>query len=430
MFSKLLKTFTLATFALTLSAVTAFAGVTVSSPAPGATVASPAHFIASASSVNPVTSMTVYVDGTNKYQLYSNHLDTYIALPAGGHSVVVQAWDSTGAVLKSAETINVSGTSTVASASTTGVTISAPANGSSNGSPVHFVASASASRAIGAMRIYVDNNDVFDAGSNHLDTYVSLGGGTHYVVIQAWDVSGAVYKASQTISVGGTATTTSSSSAPSGAKTFTDIDQMGGWENCDSCAALGANGPTNPHTITQGVSNPSMDGKAAQFWIGGNTPYADALWWKQLGGNDGTSHFIYDLYFYVKDNTAQALEFDANQGFGSKRYIMGTECGLNGSKQWDVWNAATGHWMPTGIPCASVPAYTWNHLTEEFARVNGQVQFISITLNGKKSYVNKYSNPQPIPSNVHELNVAVQIDMNSKAQAESMWVDKITLSAW
>jgi hypothetical protein len=217
MFSKLLKTFTLATFALTLSAVTAFAGVTVSSPAPGATVASPAHFIASASSVNPVTSMTVYVDGTNKYQLYSNHLDTYIALPAGGHSVVVQAWDSTGAVLKSAETINVSGTSTVASASTTGVTISAPANGSSNGSPVHFVASASASRAIGAMRIYVDNNDVFDAGSNHLDTYVSLGGGTHYVVIQAWDVSGAVYKASQTISVGGTATTTSSSSAPSGA---------------------------------------------------------------------------------------------------------------------------------------------------------------------------------------------------------------------
>ncbi len=374
--------------------------------------------------------MTVYVDGVSKYQLNSNHLDTYVALGGGTHSVVVQAWDSTGAVFKSAETINVSA---AASASTTGVTISSPSNGSSNGSPVHFVASAAASRAIGAMRIYVDNNDAFDVSSNHLDTYVPLGGGTHYVVIQAWDVTGAVYKATETISVGGTSTATSASSAstaPATAKTFSAIEQMSGWENCDSCAALGANGPKNPHTITQGVSNPSMDGNAAQFYIGGNTPYADALWWKQLGGNDGTSHFIYDLYFYVKDTSAEALEFDANQGLNSQRYIMGTQCALNADHQWDVWNAATGHWMPTGIPCTNVQPYTWNHLTEEFARVNGQTQFISITLNGQKSYVNKYSNPQPIPSNVHELNVAVQLDMNSKAQAETMWVDKITLSAW
>jgi hypothetical protein len=371
--------------------------------------------------------MTVYVDGVSKYQLYSNHLDTYIALGGGAHSIAVQAWDSTGAVFQSAETVNVSGTTTVTGASTTGVTISAPANGSNNGSPVHFVAAASASRAIAAMRIYADNNDVFDVNSNHLDTYVSLGGGTHYVVIQAWDVSGAVYNATETISVGGTA----GASAPSTAKTFSDIDQWGGWENCDKCAAIGANGPMNPHNITQGVSNPSMDGKSAQFWVGGTTPYSDALWWKQLGGNDGASHFVYDLYFYVKDTSAPlSLEFDVNQGFGGKRYIMGTQCGLNWDKQWDVWNAATGHWVATGVPCTNVNAYTWNHLTEEFARVNGQVQFISITLNGQKSYVNRYSNPQPIPTNVHELNVAVQLDTKANATPVTMWVDKITLNAW
>ncbi len=372
--------------------------------------------------------MTVYVDGVSKYQLNSNHLDTYVALGGGSHSVVVQAWDSTGAVFKSAETINVS---TAAAPSSTGVTISSPSNGSNNGSPVHFVASASASRAIGAMRIYVDNNDVFDASSNHLDTYISLGGGTHYVVIQAWDVSGAVYKATETISVAGTSTTTAASSAPATAKTFSGIEQMSGWQNCDSCAAIGAHGPTAPHNITQGVSNPSIDGSAAQFWIGGTTPYSDALWWKQLGGNDGTSHFVYDLYFYVKDTSAPlSLEFDANQGFGGKRYIMGTQCGINWDKQWDVWNAATGHWVATGVPCTNVAAYTWNHLTEEFARVNGQVQFISITLNGQKSYVNRYSNPQPIPTNVHELNVAVQLDTNAHATAVTMWVDKVTLNAW
>lgn len=430
MFNKLLKTCALAILITTFAAATAFAGVTVSSPAPGSTVGSPVHFVASATSSNPVTSMTVYVDGASKYQIYANHLDTSIALSAGSHNVVVQAWDSTGAVLKSSETINVGGS---APASGTGVTISSPSNGSSNGSPVHFVASASASKTISAMRIYVDNNDVFDAGSNHIDTYVSLGNGTHYVVIQAWDVSGAVYKASETISVGGaasTAPTDASAGIPSSAKTFSDIDQWSGWENCDKCAAIGANGPTNPHSITQNVANPSMDGRSAQFWIGGNTPFADALWWKQLGGNDGTSHFVYDLYFYVKDLTAQALEFDANQGFNSQRYIMGTQCALNGDKQWDVWDAKAGHWVATGVSCMDVKPYTWNHLVEEFERVNGQTHFISITLNGQKHYINRYSGPQPIPSNVHELNVAIQLDMNSKAQGQTMWVDKIKLSAW
>jgi Bacterial Ig domain len=430
MFNNLLNTSVLTILATTISAAAAFAGVTVSSPTPGATVGSPVHFVASATSANPVTSMTIYVDGATKYQIYSNHLDTSVALGAGSHSVVVQAWDSTGAVTKSPANITVSGSA--APSGVTGVTISSPANGSSNGSPVHFVASASAPKAIGAMRVYVDNNDVYDASSNHLDTSVSLGNGTHYVVIQAWDVSGALYKATETISVGGAAASTapSSSSVPSGAKVFSNIDQTSGWENCDACAAIGANGPANPHSITQNVANPSMDGKSAQFWIGGSTPFSDALWWKQLGGNDGTAHFTYDLYFYVKDLTAQALEFDANQGFGAKRYIMGTQCALNGDKQWDVWNAATGHWVATGFSCMDVKPYTWNHLVEQFERVNGQTHFISITINGVTHYINKYSAPQPIPSNVHELNVAVQLDENSKAQGETMWVDKINLSAW
>jgi hypothetical protein len=205
---------------------------------------------------------------------------------------------------------------------------------------------------------------------------------------------------------------------------------MPGWANCDSCAAIGANGPKNAHSMTQNVASPSMDGKSAQFWIGGSAPFSDALWWKQLGGNDGASHFVVDEYFYVKDLTPQALEFDANQGVNSKRYIMGTQCALNGDKQWDVWNAAAGHWMATGYSCMDVKPLAWNHLVEQFERVNGQTHFISITLNGVTHYINKYSAPQPIPSNVHELNVAIQVDENAKAKGESMWVDKINLSAW
>src|SRR5215467_935894 len=94
----------------------AFAGVTISSPTPGATSASPVHFVASASSSRPISAITIYVDNVSQFTTYSDHLDTNIALPAGQHSVVVQAWDAGGAVMKTPENISVSTSSGLASA--------------------------------------------------------------------------------------------------------------------------------------------------------------------------------------------------------------------------------------------------------------------------------------------------------------------------
>lgn len=91
-------------------AAASFAGVTVSSPANGATSGSPVHVVASATSTSPITGMRVYVDNVSAYSTSAAKIDAYVAMSQAKHNVVVQAWDSTGAVFKQAITITVSGT--------------------------------------------------------------------------------------------------------------------------------------------------------------------------------------------------------------------------------------------------------------------------------------------------------------------------------
>src|SRR5216684_3356934 len=86
--------------ALCCATASAFADVTVSSPAPGATTGSPVQFVASASSSRPIMAMRIYVDDQSVFTIQSNNLNTSIPLADGAHRVVVQAWDSSGAVFK------------------------------------------------------------------------------------------------------------------------------------------------------------------------------------------------------------------------------------------------------------------------------------------------------------------------------------------
>src|SRR6478736_5278296 len=95
-------------FAITISlAGVSFAGVTISSPSNGATLTSPVHVVASASSSNTITSMRIYVDNVSVYSNSSNRIDTSISMATGSHVLVVQAWDSKGTVFKSQITITV-----------------------------------------------------------------------------------------------------------------------------------------------------------------------------------------------------------------------------------------------------------------------------------------------------------------------------------
>lgn len=210
------------------------------------------------------------------------------------------------------------------------------------------------------------------------------------------------------------------------AASTSNIQTLSGWQSCTGgCAG----GPSEPHSMTEWIQSPSMSGHSAQFWLGGSQPYGNALWWKQLGADSNAHHFQYDLRFYLRNSTApQALEFDVNQSVGGQMFIFGTECDIRDHHQWRVWSDASG-WMDTGVACSAPSAYTWHHLTEEFYRTaNGQVQFVSITLDGQTYYINRTYAAKPQGGS--QLNVAFQMDGNNSQTNYSVWLDNVTLNYW
>jgi hypothetical protein len=139
--------------------------------------------------------MKAYVDSQPAYYATGSTLSTPLNLATGKHRLVVAAWDNAGTAYTSAPQYFTVG------ATVQGVTLQTPANGASVSSPVHVQGSASAANPITAMRVYVDNVSVYQVSAANVNIYYSFSPGTHYLVLQAWDSTGAVYKTSATITV-------------------------------------------------------------------------------------------------------------------------------------------------------------------------------------------------------------------------------------
>ena len=210
--------------------------------------------------------------------------------------------------------------------------------------------------------------------------------------------------------------------------TKTYIEKMSGWQSCSSCAGAGGSGPTVTHSMSQGVTSPTMGAKSAKFSIGGSASYGDALWWKQLGADSSAHNFTYSAYYYLKNpSAAQALEFDVNQSVGGHKFIFGTQCNM-AAHTYDVWSVGT-HWVHTGISCSRPQAYKWNHIVLQFQRTSGgNVKFVSVSINGSTHYINRTYAPKA--SSTKELNVAFQMDGNKYMTDYQTWVENVTLKYW
>jgi len=307
------------------------------------------------------------------------------------------------------------------------ITVSSPSS-TTVSSPTKFAATAKSTISgisITTFKIYVDNNEEYSIKSSSISTSLSMSAGSHNVVLQAWDSKGNVYKKALTIRVSTTTTgdTTNSSS-------YTNIDEMSGWESCDVCAGANGSGPVTPYSMLQNILSPSIDGGSAKFWIGGSTPYSQALWWKHLTATPKAHHFAYDLYFYLTNSSApQALEFDVNQSVNGKHFIFGTQCDIRKTKQWDVWDDVNKKFVATGVACAAPAAYKWHHLVWEFERTtDNRTKFISVTLNGVKHYVNVSYATRSISAS--SLSTAFQMDGNYLQTDYSTWLDKVKLTYW
>lgn len=303
-----------------------------------------------------------------------------------------------------------------------GVTVTSPTSGATVSSPAHFVASATSSTSakISSMMIYVDNKAMYTVYSNHLDKYLSLSTGGHTAVIKSWNTSGMSYTHTVSFNVG-----SSPGPIPTGGNVFSSIDQMSGWGSCTLCAG----NHVAQYSMTRGQSSPSMDGRSTKFWIGGSTPYSNALWFKGLGSVGTARHFVFDLYFYLTNpSAAEALEFDINVAYNHRYYVFGNECNALDNHTWDTWNQITGHWVSTGVSCPKFTPYKWNHVTIEVERTtSSQLHFVSFTYNGVKHYTNKYVGSK-YSANTNAVSIDFQMDGNSHQADYSVWVDKMKLT--
>jgi hypothetical protein len=155
-------------------------GAVITSPGNGASSASPVH-VSGYENSGTAVDMQIYLDGGLVYDRANVQTITAdIAMGAGSHSIAVKSWYSDGTDLYSTVTVNVS------SGSPRGVTITSPAGGGTVGSPVHVVAYENSGDAID-MQIYLDDNLVFDqANIESIDTQLTMGSGSHRIVVKSW----------------------------------------------------------------------------------------------------------------------------------------------------------------------------------------------------------------------------------------------------
>lgn len=177
------------------------AGITVSSPASGSTVSSPVQYVATASSPacsKGVASVGIYTSpGKLAYVVNGSSLNTKLTLNPGTYNTTVQEWDNCGWSDAAPITITVS--------SNSGVTVTAPKNNSTVGSPVNYVATAttSCSKGVSAVGIYTAPNKLaYSTNGNSLNTNLSLNPGTYNTTVEEWDNCGGASSTPITITVG------------------------------------------------------------------------------------------------------------------------------------------------------------------------------------------------------------------------------------
>ncbi len=311
-----------------------------------------------------------------------------------------------------------------------------PSDGATVTSPVHLVAPATLANPIRYMRVFVDGQAEDFTFYNTVDAQMFLSPGAHTLEVLATDTNGGTASTSIQVTV-----------VPPAGTTFTNIQTYANWEKCSALYPPGhpragqicaAGAQSAESTLTQNLSTPTpVSGSGATvalFTLGGSVPYANELWTQYFAGGSNVSRFTYDLYVRVDHpERPQALEFDVNQTYGNNRWVFGTECNFKGSGlpvgEWDVWDGIAG-WQHTNVPCepSEFPANTWTHLVWQFERVGNQVHYISLTLGSQTYHVDRYYSYQPNWV-MQGINVAFQMDGDSRQEPYNVWLDKVTLTA-
>lgn len=242
-------------------------GVRICSPSNGQTVSSPVQILAGATSGSGITTMQVYVDNQLAYAIHSNSINTGLSMGAGGHYVVVQAWDVNGNIYKTPVNINVGSTSSPTPSScsvSSGVNFCSPTSGSTTGSTVQIVAGGAS--YINTIKLYVDGHDPAQyTSSRSMTTSVSLSSGSHNLTLVGWDTPGNVYTKSINITVSGSQPSPTPDPTPT---------------TCGASSGVAFCSPTSGSTTSTSVQVSAAGASyitAIALYLDGHDPYVDLV---------------------------------------------------------------------------------------------------------------------------------------------------------
>ena len=414
--------------------------VALSSPANGASVSSPVAFSASATSGNVITGWHIYVDSVDSYSAGQvSSISPNLTMTNGPHTVVVRAWDSSGAFGDQTITVNV-----VQSGVT--VVVNTPQNNSTVSSPVTVQASASSAHPITGWHIYVDNTDVFGQNNiSSINTSVNMAAGSHTMIVRAWDSTGAFGDQTLSLTVPGTPP------PPPPPNSYTQIDDINPWSQCLSgCANTGGGG--NQPTTNQGLTgspNNSTDGNAHFFSIGGPFAYANSYWYIHRNATTNPAmpsavvtqqSYSFDLRIPAgQENNPQAIEWETQQQFGGVVYNTGWQAlyvnNIDPTKmlmrtfQWEP-NAA-GNWNSTGILVPRFSPDTWHHVQVDEHVSGTTIFFDDIIIDGIRYVptIASGASHQAINTGASaEFNNAFQLDLNFRPDPYTVYIDNMVVT--
>jgi len=217
---------------------------------------------------------------------------------------------------------------------------------------------------------------------------------------------------------------------PPGATVYNQIEQMAGWQSCNSPSCSGGSG-NGTYWMAQFQSQPSLSGASTEIYNSG--VWSNALFYEKLGEKDNITNLLWDFYVQVDSNAAsaaQALEYDSFQFVGGYNYMIGSQCDI-AAGVWDVWDELDGHWIHTTLACHGFPANTWHHI-QWYVTTNHTTRtyhYVTLVIDGIPHPVNQTYSAKDLNWG-DNLGVQYQLDVNATGEGYHEWFDEVKLTVW
>ncbi|MFL6438242.1 MAG: hypothetical protein ACJ71Q_11725 [Terriglobales bacterium] len=222
-----------------------------------------------------------------------------------------------------------------------------------------------------------------------------------------------------------------SNPTPTAAIVIGGIQNQPGWQSCGGCGNVGGTGQGPDYHMTQGVSDPSLSGHAADFYVNGGPAYTGGYYFvEQPTIQNPVSYLRYEFDLYIPAqfvNAPQAIEFECQQTTNGNTYNFAWQADY-ASNTWRVFNYTTKQWEGTDIPLQRFAPNTWHHISSVFHAAGTQAIHDSLTVDGQTTNVN-ISHEATQTGTRLEFTTGFQVDLNASSTPYHVYVDNLQVSA-